>query len=301
MNAPRTHHGTRQGIQADTECFRMADAFMKRCPEIDDLPTLASEFGRSIRQIGYRYFACGSHADPLHENTPIMLLNYPAAWVATYSERRLHLIDPVFKRANESSLPFPWDEPTFIALLDDEQREMIELARDFGIAHGYTIPLYCPKLPHITRASCSLIPDVRSLPHYSRFAAQAMAIHLFEAATRIVICSRSARVNSILTSSQVFALFGAAEESHAAEIKRIVSAVLVFTGVDSDELFSRSHRHQVVLARAVIAWQVRERNLATLRRVAEAFCCGASNLSMSISSHRRTHLELFRRDLFHPL
>jgi hypothetical protein len=278
-------HRTNEDLHVNIECFRTAEAFIKHCPDITDLRTLADEFGRSTRKMGFRYFACGSHSDPLHPSTPIMLLNYPAAWVATYSEQQLHRIDPVFKQANASPSPFHWDDPIFTSQLDDGQHAMIASAREFGIEHGYTVPVHSRHLPPLFRASCSLVPDSRMLPRYSFFAAELMAIRLFVEAIRIVGLTKSTGVPSL-----------SAPESRSEEVEHIVSTVARLTGVDRDELFSRSQRRQVVLARAVIAWHVSEGHLATLTSVASDFYRSTASLSVAIGRYRRIRPDLFQRD-----
>jgi LuxR family quorum-sensing system transcriptional regulator CciR len=114
-----------------------------------------------------------------------MLLNYPREWVQLYSELRLHCIDPVFKRADQSVLPFSWDAPDFAASVSPTQRRILKEARRFGIEHGYTIPIYSPRAHAHLRASCSLIPEALPIHPYSAFAAQLMTGYLFESAARV--------------------------------------------------------------------------------------------------------------------
>ena len=166
--------------------FDLVQSFIEDCEGAATLSTLSGAFQRAVEDLGFSYFACGSHVDPLHPREAVMLLNYPKPWVKAYSEMQLHSIDPVFARAARSALPFFWDDPTFDSTVKARQRKMLDEARRFGIEHGYTIPVHSPRSPVPIHASCSVIPDGRSHHPHSYFAIQLMAGYLFESATRIM-------------------------------------------------------------------------------------------------------------------
>lgn len=167
--------------------FDLVQSFIEDCERATTLSNLSDAFQRALEDLGFRYFACGSHVDPLHPREAVMLLNYPKAWVKAYSEMQLHSIDPVFARAARSALPFFWDDPVFNNSVKSGQRKMLDEARRFGIEHGYTIPVHSPRSPVPIHASCSVIPGRgRSHHPHSYFAIQLMAGYLFESATRIM-------------------------------------------------------------------------------------------------------------------
>ncbi len=121
---------------------------------------LAAEFLRAAQALGFRHFACCSHVDPFHPPpAAVMLHNYPGDWVRTYSEGKLYETDPVLKRAESSPLPFFWDIAFQSAPLTKSQKTMMADAGDYGIAHGYTVPLRLSWLPGSLRASCTVIPE----------------------------------------------------------------------------------------------------------------------------------------------
>lgn len=167
------------------DCFDLVQSFIEQCERATHTDDLKLAFQHALDRLGFRYFACGFHVDPLHPRDAIMMLNYPRAWVAAYSERQLHLIDPVFVRAGRTALPFFWDSREFKSGVKPRQRRMLAEARRFGIAHGYTIPIHSPRSPLPLRASCSVIPDRRTIHRHSYFAVQLMAGHLFESAARL--------------------------------------------------------------------------------------------------------------------
>jgi DNA-binding CsgD family transcriptional regulator len=114
----------------------------------------------------------------------VMVHNYPSHWVRAFSRGRLHEIDPVLLHAERTFLPFFWDAREFQAQLTTPQREILAQAADLGLARGYTIPIHTPWSASGLRASCSVVPDSRSIDARSYFAVQLMAVYLYEAASR---------------------------------------------------------------------------------------------------------------------
>jgi LuxR family quorum-sensing system transcriptional regulator CciR len=114
-----------------------------------------------------------------------MVLNYPRPWVEAYSNLQLHRIDPVFHCADRTRLPFFWDAPEFRKSISEEQSRMLTLARNFGVEHGYTIPIHGPDHALRTPSSCSVIPDSRSLNESHYFAVQLIAYYAFDRAARL--------------------------------------------------------------------------------------------------------------------
>lgn len=166
--------------------FDLARSFIERCHRGESIDVLAEAFRTAVQQLGFRYFACWSHVDPLRPpNGAVMLHNYPAVWVHTFSDSQLYKVDPVLLYAERSRVPFFWDDPSFCARLTALQKEILEAAGTFGIAHGYTIPIHVPWVADAPGASCSLVPDATSIDARSYFAAQLMAIYLYEVASRV--------------------------------------------------------------------------------------------------------------------
>lgn len=153
-----------------------------------DSPTperLAAQFLKAIESLGFRYFACCSHVDPHHPpSDAVMLHNYPGGWVRTFSEAKLHEIDPVLKRAESTPLPFFWDTALQSVPLTRSQKIMMADAAGYGITHGFTVPLHLSWLPGTLRASCSVIPDGPTVDMRSYVAVEVLATYLYFFASR---------------------------------------------------------------------------------------------------------------------
>ncbi|HEY6645114.1 LuxR family transcriptional regulator [Povalibacter sp.] len=161
--------------------FDLAQYFIEHCARANHIGDLSIAFQRNLEHLGFRYFACSSHVDPLNPEQGIMVLNYPQEWIECYSELQLHLIDPVFRRADLSRTPFHWDEALFLASMSRKQRKMQTLARHHGVAHGFTIPIHGP----MYASSCSVIPDSLKLSPKSYLAVELMAHRLFDRITEL--------------------------------------------------------------------------------------------------------------------
>lgn len=165
--------------------FDVAQCFIEQAQRSREPAELTGAFQRCINTLGFRYFACGAHVDPLRPRHAVMLVTYPKDWVRNYSEMGLHQSDPVFHRADRSSLPFFWDAPEFLAGLQKHARDVLSEGKRFGVEHGYTVPIHSPRGPYVQRASCSVVPDSTALDPRAFFALQLMAYYLLDAALRL--------------------------------------------------------------------------------------------------------------------
>ena len=171
--------------------FEIAETFIELHGCGISLPELLQAFQRSLGELGFRYFACCSHIDPLGPGAAaLVFLNYPAEWVCEYSAAGRHRIDPVFRYAEDRLAPFFWDDPEFRAALTQEQRDLLREAEARGLCHGYTVPIHPPGA-HM--ASCSVIPGPAPIERGAYQAVTSLACYMFDAmltAATLQECSR---------------------------------------------------------------------------------------------------------------
>jgi DNA-binding CsgD family transcriptional regulator len=171
-------------MELEMEPFDVAQSFVERARALPP-ERLGAAFQITIAPLGFRYFACCSHVDPLHPPPgAVVIHNYPGDWVAEFAERRLYQIDPVLFHAEQTLLPFRWDAPEFLVRTTTPQREILAQAAIRGLIRGYTIPIHLPWTSSALRASCSVVPDSESIDSRSYFALHLMAMHLYGAACR---------------------------------------------------------------------------------------------------------------------
>lgn len=166
--------------------FDVAQGFIETC-ESEHSPTswLTAGFQKSIEALGFRYFACCAHVDPLHPPPQaIMIHNYPAAWVERYSSEKLYETDPVLQRAACNPMPFFWDTALQPKSITPAQRKMLVEAADVGIAHGFTIPIHLSWLPGTLRASCSIVPVSSTVRRINYFMVETIATAMYALRSR---------------------------------------------------------------------------------------------------------------------
>lgn len=165
--------------------FDIAQSLIEQCERTSRGEEIAALFQQALQALGFRYFACWSHVDPLRPpRRAVMLHNYPQEWVRCFIELEFHEIDPVFHCANRTLLPFFWDSDRFRAELTLPQQDILTEASRFGVVNGYTVPIHSPSSAGPLRASCSVVPDSTALEASSYSAVQLMACYVYEAASR---------------------------------------------------------------------------------------------------------------------
>lgn len=158
----------------------LTQAFVECCESNCSIETLVSTFQKTLERLGFRYFACCSHVDPLHPpKTAVMLHNYPGPWERTFSELFLYEDDPVLLYSEQCELPFSWDEAAFRANLTRGQQIILAEGASLGLVRGYTTTIHSPVEWGAMRASCSVVPDAGSIDAASYIAVQIMANYLY--------------------------------------------------------------------------------------------------------------------------
>jgi DNA-binding CsgD family transcriptional regulator len=158
----------------------LTQLFVERCERSAPASELKATFQMALEHMGFRYFACCSHVNPKRPpRQAVVLHNYPSSWARTFAEQNLHERDPVFLRAESEILPFHWNAPEFRATLSSPQKRILQEAARNGVAHGYTVPLHLPWAAGALRASCSVVPDSKSISPRAYREVQVMATYLY--------------------------------------------------------------------------------------------------------------------------
>jgi LuxR family quorum-sensing system transcriptional regulator CciR len=138
---------------------RISWSFAERCDAATAPGDVARLLFAEMKRLGFVHVACGSHVDAhAPPADAVMMINYPAAWIAHHSACGYPARDPVYATARTQALPFQWSDARFRAALDDDQTRILAEAADAGLGDGFTIPIHAPDA---RAASCSLVigPD----------------------------------------------------------------------------------------------------------------------------------------------
>ncbi len=75
---------------------------------------------------------------------PTVAVKWPPDWCDRYFNRKYHAIDPVVRRTPMHTRPFLWDQLADRHQLQPDERRVLEEAREAGLKHGMSVPLFGP-------------------------------------------------------------------------------------------------------------------------------------------------------------
>ena len=142
--------------------------------EIEDL------LRRTLDQYGFPCFAYLSFAPRGDDDATQTMTTYPVSWVEQYCANRYDRIDPVIARSIATTLPYTWSTESSDTKLTTKQKRFLEEAREFGIRHGFTIPIHdrLGKVSTLTLAACDSGSAFDALIEQYRHQLHLMAIYL---------------------------------------------------------------------------------------------------------------------------
>ena len=116
---------------------------------VDELSTLrtvdelSDALDRSFQYFGFDHFVVTGLPSP-HERfeTVVLLRRWPVGWFELYSKRDFVRYDPVIKLCRATTSPFEWSEAPFDAEREPRAGEIMNLARDFGMPRGFSLPVH---------------------------------------------------------------------------------------------------------------------------------------------------------------
>ena len=166
--------------------FELLQIFLELClHESPPSAAITAALRTALTRLGFTYFACCSHCDPLAPPSGAILLhNYPSEWAERFSAAGLFRLDPVLRFAECTPRPFFWDSAFQTRPVTQQQRDVLNAASDYGIAHGYTVPLNSLWIPGMLHASCSVVPAGRDIDPRSYLCVQLLALCAYVAADR---------------------------------------------------------------------------------------------------------------------
>src|SRR3546814_18179137 len=94
--------------------------------------------------LGKKIRSCVPLGSPSGNHVHEFLVTLPDAWVDHYLAHDYGDLDPTFSGAMTRVLPFPWRDVAGRNDLTNGQRQVLDDARAFGVAHGATVPIHGP-------------------------------------------------------------------------------------------------------------------------------------------------------------
>jgi LuxR family quorum sensing-dependent transcriptional regulator len=170
-------------IEARREASRDAFGFvaeLERLPAIDDV---ADAFKDAIARYGIDHFiAAGLFAKGHAFEELVIASRWPSELFMLYVESDYARFDPLIRRSIQSHMPFEWQAESY--LTDDNPRvaELMRRAADFGLRHGYLVPIHGPKgyEGYVSMAARKLDLSARA-----KMALHVMALYAFDRMRRL--------------------------------------------------------------------------------------------------------------------
>ncbi|WP_279464225.1 LuxR family transcriptional regulator [Aeromonas dhakensis] len=144
-------------------------------------------------RMGFDYFRLALIFPSTIQRPDVIIFNgCPQAWVDTYTGSGFFAIDPIVKCAMTRSTPILWAD----VVNDDERcneqgREVMQLASEYGIRDGITLPW------HGANGHVGLLSFITSTPRTSQQWLSAvpfiswLSMHIFEAVARVCLAGQS--------------------------------------------------------------------------------------------------------------
>ncbi|WP_338076446.1 LuxR family transcriptional regulator [Bradyrhizobium yuanmingense] len=106
----------------------------------DLLVNCASKEG--FDKVAYGALTCPNERRLLDYLPPPPTINFPSDWCQRYAEQEYRAIDPVVRRTTMLPRPFLWDELTRRYELQPRELRVLHEAREAGLKHGISVPLF---------------------------------------------------------------------------------------------------------------------------------------------------------------
>jgi LuxR family transcriptional regulator, quorum-sensing system regulator CciR len=113
---------------------------------IDDAQTLGDLHKAMTgvnKAIGFQYFAL-IQANSGRADSGVLLQDYPDRWISLQSESFGYTRSPILQAASRTATPFEWRDLPALMVLTKDQLAYLELAADYGLGNGFTVPIHAP-------------------------------------------------------------------------------------------------------------------------------------------------------------
>lgn len=182
--------------------FRIVDDFVAEIATVDTVAGLKQALIRAKKAMGFDYFAITHHADALDVRSKVIRIHdYPELWAHLFDMRRLGRVDPVHRASHTQNKGFLWSRIGEMIQMRPEDWAVIELAKQFGIADGFTVPA---NVPGESNGSVSFaVANGRPIPYHMLMVASEIAREAFDCARNLWGMRPRPLAMPILTPAQI--------------------------------------------------------------------------------------------------
>jgi LuxR family quorum sensing-dependent transcriptional regulator len=113
---------------------------LKRSTATEEVLAILRTVGDSV---GYENFCVAGMPSPNEDFASyVMLSGWPEDWFDHYNRKAYVHVDPVIARLKATTSPFEWREAQYDRSRGSSAALMMNEAADFGLAHGFCVPIY---------------------------------------------------------------------------------------------------------------------------------------------------------------
>lgn len=136
-------------------------------------------------RLGFTQFAMGHHVDLTHPpDDAVRLTNYNEDWISHVLNRGYFSDDPIHVASTKTNVGFLWQDVSSIIQLSPRQKMVLAEAVGFGLAQGFTVPVY---LPGEYQGTCSFAAaSLDGISSNALSIAQLCGVFAFNAARQIM-------------------------------------------------------------------------------------------------------------------
>ena len=177
----------------------------------------------------------------------VVIRHWPAGWFELYLREDFVRIDPVVAMCKSTTMPFEWSEAVAAASRVAERHGVMDLARDFGLIRGMSLPIHGV---NGYEACVSLSGRAPDLSASSKPALHLIAMYAFEQARKLTPQSRQPeRENPLTVREREVLTWVAVGKSHTdiAEIMRITERTVTAHSVNATNKLGAANRTQAVV------------------------------------------------------
>jgi len=233
------------GIEDD--CAARALDFVESLDDCGDQTQVAVAVQAILCEFGFDHFVITGLPNPNDRLDQLLVIaRLPAGWYEHYADSNYMACDPVFRNCRATTTPFEWEEAPYDPDSDAAADEVMQRARDFGMARGFSVPIHGPDGYEACFSMSGRTPD---LSGRTKPAMHMVAMYAFERARQVARKPLRGVANPLTRREQEVLTWAALGKSarDTAEILKITERTAVAHTVNATHKLGAANRTQAVV------------------------------------------------------
>jgi LuxR family quorum sensing-dependent transcriptional regulator len=165
-------------VEARRDVTHDAFGFVDALDTLSTVGDVANAFEHAAARYGIQHFiAIGLSVKGQPFEDVVVASRWPAEFFMLYVENDYARSDPLIRRSMQSHMPFEWQADSYRSDGDPRVVEIMSRAADFGLKHGYVVPIHGPKG---YEGCVSMAANALELSAHARSAVHLMALYAFD-------------------------------------------------------------------------------------------------------------------------